>query len=75
MIDVSEDELERTLRQEERLVLVDFWHPSCEPCRELRQQLEALNEEACLLLALDASRHPLAAARHRVSDFPAVIFF
>ncbi|MBO0687342.1 MAG: thioredoxin family protein [Candidatus Dormibacteraeota bacterium] len=75
MTDVSADELERTLGEEDRLLLVDFWHPSCEPCRELRRQLESLEDEACLLLALDASRHPLAAARHRVSDFPTVVFF
>ena len=75
MRDVSADELDRALREEERLVLVEFWQPRCEPCRELRRELEALGEQVCTTLAVNAEGEPEAAARHGVVDFPTVLFF
>jgi thioredoxin-like negative regulator of GroEL len=71
--EVSEHELDQALRVEERLVFVFFWHERCEPCRELRR--EDLGEEVCLALSLDAGQHAAAAARHRVLEFPTVVFF
>ena len=78
MADVTADELEELLRREERLVLVDFWTPSCEPCRELRPQLEALAGEhgsLCAVVAVDARREPVAAERHGVREYPTLVFF
>jgi thioredoxin 1 len=73
--DVSAAELERALDDGERLVLVEFWHPRCEPCRELRQKLEALADDVCLTLAVNADQEPEAVARYRVSSFPTLVFF
>jgi thioredoxin-like negative regulator of GroEL len=76
--DVSAAELEDLLRREDRLVLVDFWTPRCEPCRELRPQLEALageHADLCAVVAVDADREPAAAERHRVGEFPTLVFF
>jgi thioredoxin-like negative regulator of GroEL len=58
--------------------MVEFWTPHCEPCRELRPQLEhlsAAHADVCLVVAVDASREPGAAARHGVSELPTVVFF
>jgi thioredoxin 1 len=57
---------------------VEFWTPRCEPCRELRPQLERLaaeHEDLCVVLALDADREPAAVERHRVREFPTLVFF
>jgi thioredoxin 1 len=75
MRDVSTDELDRALRDEERLVLVEFWQPRCEPCRELRRELEGLGEEVCTALAVNAEAEPEAAARHGVVQYPTLLFF
>ena len=75
MREVSEHELDRALSEEERLVLVFFWHDRCEPCRELRRELEDLGADVCLALAVDAGQHPAVAARNRVVEFPTVVFF
>jgi len=75
MRDVSAEEPDRALGEEDRLVLVSFWHQGCEPCRELRRELERLEDGVCLVLAVDADRHPEASARTRVSEFPTVVFF
>ena len=75
MRDVSTDELDRALHEEKRLVLVEFWQPRCEPCRELRKELEALGEEVCTTLAVNAEREPEAVVRHGVIEFPTLLFF
>jgi thioredoxin-like negative regulator of GroEL len=76
--DVTAAELEDLLRGEERLVLVDFWTPRCEPCRELRPQLEALAAEhadLCVVVAVNAEREPAAPERHGVREYPTLVFF
>jgi thioredoxin 1 len=78
LADVSAGELEDLLGREERLVLVDFWTPRCEPCRELRPQLDALaaeHGEVCAVVAVDTEREPAAAVRHDVREFPTLVFF
>ena len=59
-------------------MLVDFWTPRCEPCREIRPQLEALavqHADLCAVVAVDADREPSAVARHGVGEFPTLVFF
>jgi thioredoxin-like negative regulator of GroEL len=78
LADVTAAELDDLLRREDRLVLVDFWTPGCEPCRELRAQLEDLAEESgelCTIVAVDVGRDPDAAARHQVGQAPTLVFF
>jgi thioredoxin-like negative regulator of GroEL len=75
MREVSTDELDRALREEQRLVLVEFWQPRCEPCRELRKELEALGVDVCTTLAVNAEVEPEAVARHGVTEFPTLLFF
>ena len=78
LIDVDGGGLEALLRAEERLVLVAFWTPGCEPCRELRPELERLADEQgdlCRVVAVDASREGEAIVRHAVREFPTLVFF
>lgn len=59
------------------LVLLGFVHDGCEPCRELRPQLEDLARQAgdaCRVEIVDAGRDPAAAARHGVTEFPTLLF-
>lgn len=76
--DVDSAGLERVLRETDRLVLVEFWSAGCEPCRELRPQLERLAAEhadLCRVVAVDAGAEPEAVGRHRVRAAPTLIFF
>ena len=78
MLDVGSAELDELLRREERLVLVGFWTRRCQPCRELRPDLERLAAEhadLCVVAAVDAEREPEAVARHGVREFPTLVFF
>ena len=75
---VAGDTLGRLIEEEPRLLLVYFWQPGCEPCRELLPQLVKLLErtpDLCRGLSVDVDRQPAAALAHRVSRTPTVAFF
>lgn len=61
----------------EGLVLLGFVHDRCEPCRELRPQLQELAGQAggrCRVEIVDADRDPEAVARYGVTEFPTLVF-
>jgi thioredoxin 1 len=76
--DLRAAELEALLEREARLVLVSFWAPGCEPCRELRRELESLRGRAegiCRLVAVNVEREPEVARRYGVWALPTLVFF
>lgn len=78
VLDVTAAELDDLLRGEERLVLVDFWNAGCEPCRELRPQLEELavrHPDVCVVAAVEAGAEREAVERHGVRELPTLVFF
>ncbi len=59
-------------------VLVDFWAPWCEPCKQLRPALENVVKAASgkiKLVTMNIDEHPEIAGRLGVRSIPAVIAF
>jgi putative thioredoxin len=59
-------------------VLVDFWAPWCEPCKQLRPVLEKVVKAAggkIKLATMNIDEHPQIASRLGVRSIPAVIAF
>ncbi len=59
-------------------VLVDFWAPWCEPCKQLRPALEKVVKAAggkVKLVTMNIDEHPQIASRLGVRSIPAVIAF
>jgi len=56
-------------------VLVLFWRPGCQPCRELRAELTPLEAGVAEMLAVDADEEPDAVRRHGVTTFPTLVFY
>jgi thioredoxin 1 len=74
---VSAEELDQVLAEEPRLVLLAFLTEGCEPCRQLRPQLEQLAAEhgdACAVVTVNADADPDTVARFAVRSFPSLLF-
>lgn len=59
-------------------VLVDFWSPSCGPCRALVPVLEELateNEGDAKIAKVNVADFPLLGAKYGVEMLPTLIFF
>ena len=56
-------------------MLVAFWTPGCEPCRELRGQLSGLETEVVTILAVNADQEREVVEEHGVDVFPTLVFF
>ncbi|MHB8810551.1 MAG: thioredoxin [Desulfobulbaceae bacterium] len=59
-------------------VLVDFYSPTCGPCRMLAPVIDTIarNFAGRLLVAkLDTSRHQMAASRYQIRGVPTLLFF
>ena len=56
-------------------MLVAFWTPGCEPCRELRGQLSGLETEVATILAVNADQEREVVEEHGVDVFPTLAFF
>ena len=45
MLEVTKDNFEQEVKQAEGYVLVDFWGPTCEPCKALMPHIHAMEDE------------------------------
>ena len=63
---------------EEKIVLVDFWAPWCEPCKQLTPTLEKIVTEAngiVLLAKINIDENQQIAAQLRIQSIPTVMAF
>jgi thioredoxin 2 len=59
-------------------VLVDFYSPTCGPCRTIAPVLEALAQDYAgrlLVFKLDTSTQQMSAARFQIRGVPTLLFF
>ena len=59
-------------------VLVDFWSPTCAPCRTLVPILEELaeeNEGDAILAKVNAAQYPALVAQYSIDTLPTLLFF
>lgn len=59
-------------------VMVDFFSPSCGPCRMLSPIIDAMATKflgRVIVAKLDTSRHQMTASRYRIMGVPTLLFF
>ena len=75
---VSDNDLERVVKESDVPVLVDFYADWCGPCKVMAPVLDDLAREKAgqvLLAKLDTDRNPTMAVRFSISGIPTLIVF
>lgn len=76
--EVDLEGLEQVIAEEPRLVLADFWSPTCVPCRALKPHLADIAEtraDQVKVVAVNAARQERAVERFGVAGVPTLILF
>lgn len=75
---LAEDSFERTIRDSELPVLVDFYADWCGPCKAMAPAVDELAREyqgRALIAKLDTDRAPLISQQFRIAGIPTTIVF
>ena len=66
------------ISQAAKPVMVDFFSPTCGPCRMLAPVIDAMARKfygRVLIAKLDTSRNQMSAARYKIRGVPTLLFF
>lgn len=78
VLELDDMGFERFIRDASLPVLVDFYSPTCGPCRMMTPVIDniARNYAGMVLVAkLDTSRHQMTAGRYKIRGVPTLLFF
>ncbi len=78
MLELTKDNFEAEVLKAEGLVLVDFWGDSCEPCKALMPDVEALSEaygDRVKFSKLNTTKARRLAISQRVLGLPTIIIY
>ncbi len=78
MIELNKENFEEEVLKAEGPVLVDFWGPTCEPCKALMPHIEALEEkygDKVKFCSLDITKARRLAIKQKVLGLPAIIIY
>ena len=78
VVELDDSSFDKIVGKSSLPVMVDFYSPSCGPCRTLAPVIEALARQYAgkvITAKYDTSRHQMAAARFQIKGVPTLIFF
>ena len=76
--ELSDGDFETAVIQAEIPVLVDFWSPTCAPCRMLLPVLEELaeeNEGDATIAKVNTAQYPALVTQFGIDALPTLLFF
>lgn len=77
-LSVTENDFDSVVLANPKPTLVDFWGPSCGPCRMLVPVLNALAkiyDDKALIAKVDVSANQALAAKYEIAAIPALLLF
>jgi len=77
MLEVNDSDFEQEVLQADQVVLVDFWGPSCGPCRALAPVLEQLEGKnpSVKFVKVNVDENSTYAIKYQISSIPTLLFF
>ena len=78
VIDLTNENFEKTIKESGKLVLVDFWAEWCSPCLRYTPVLKALDEELAgqaIIAKLEVDSAPDIADAYEILSIPTTIIF
>ncbi|MFO7888235.1 MAG: thioredoxin domain-containing protein [Eubacteriales bacterium] len=78
MLELNKKNFEEEVLNSEGLVLVDFWGDSCEPCKQLMPDVEALSEkysDKIKFTKLNTTKARRVAISQRVLGLPTILIY
>lgn len=78
MIALDKETWEKEVQNADGWVLVDFWSPKCEPCKELKPHIEKMEEtygDQMKFCTLDITKARRLAIKEKVLGVPVVAFY
>jgi len=78
VVELTEDNFDEVVLRSQIPVLIDFWSPTCGPCRALVPILEELaheNGDLALIAKVNVFECTAIAGKYGVSMLPTILFF
>ncbi|MCF6462520.1 thioredoxin TrxA [Clostridium sp. Cult1] len=78
MVELDKNNFEEEVQKAEGYVLVDYWGPTCEPCKALMPHVHELAEkygDKVKFCSLDITKARRLAIKQKVMGLPAIIIY
>ena len=77
-VELDDSTLSGFISQASKPVMVDFFSPTCGPCRMLAPTIDSMAKKfhgRIIIAKLDSSRNQTSAAQYRIKGVPTLLFF
>lgn len=78
MLELNKENFEQEVLNADKPVLVDYWGPTCEPCKALMPHVHAIAEkygDKVKFASLDITKARRLAIKQKVMGLPAIIIY
>jgi thioredoxin 1 len=75
-MEVNDENFSTIVANSQGIVMVDFWSPSCPPCRQLNPVIESLAKKVDItIVKVNIVDSPISAIHYSITGVPTLMFF